>query len=899
MVTPEKRHEYLKFNDRKQAYLKGLAGWFMRAHVEKGKRTRDTIHDGDLLTFDVDYATPEWMEALLAGEILPGVALFAHTTRSHTPEEPRVRLMVPLATPLTGEMYPAACRIVGQLIDPQMQYLDKVSARVAQMMYMPTVSSDMKSRYVFYKQGGKLANWEKAIKGWETKNGSAKDIGGLPRFKGEGELREAADKAEDPLAKDGIVGTFCRTYSITELVEGKNGEDALLADYYEVTEHHQGAATRMTYLKGTTSNGAVVYDDIFVYSHHGSDPAQDKLLNAYDLARYHLSDAITDDEEAPMKDRKSIKAMNKWIPEQAAYQLQAVEERYDLEEMFSDDDDDNSWREDETDEDVIKELVGDYAATKTAEESKAELDDLSDLLGVPIETVVDVGPVRYERQQAGKPPKNWVATELELTQDGLIRSTLHNIATIVTSDPRFFRKIAFNEFSNQVVLLADIKTKSKNIPTVKCTDRERGMLWTDFYDLSIRAVIEAPNGKGKPGYGFKASDRDLVGGVKLAARNNAFHPIREKLAHHRAAGWDGVDRIKDFLHRHLGTEDSEYAAEAFRMKLMASIARVETPGCKFDYAIILEGPQGIGKSTFIKLLYGDDYFGELDCDLNKRQEVAEQVAGKWSMELPELSSLHKADHNHAKQFMRRQDDDVREAYGRTVTRLPRQCVFWGTTNDGKYLRDPTGNRSYWPLKCDGRMIDFAAVLNERDLIWRQAVVEYDQMRAKYPRGDLPLTLKGEALAAAQDRQEKARQKEQFEVWADMIEDWAVTPVAKKVVDWEFGLNPDDDFEDRRVTRVVLTDTAMKAAIFGEAREGKKSLNGFDYTAYCKMQEELLRRGYTKGRPRVQGTQQRRIIFPGAKPDDISRGYVFTGEAEPPALTEPRTDDGADDGESLI
>lgn len=906
MVTHEKLHEYQKLNDRRQAHLKGLAGWFMRARVEKGQRTRNTIQPGDILTFDVDYATPEWMEALLAGEILPGIALFAHTTRSHTPENPRVRLIVPLSTELPREKYPAASRIVGQLIDPEMQYLDKVSARIAQMMFLPTVSSDMKKHYVFYKQGGKLANWEKAITTWELKNGSATDIGGLPRFAGEGELRASVEKAEDPLTKDGIVGIFCRTYSITELVEGKNGEEPLLGEFYEVTEHNQGSATRMTYTQGTTSNGAVVYDDIFVYSHHGSDPAQDKLLNAYDLALYHLFDALSDDEEAPMKNRASIKALNKWIPEQAAYKLQMVEERYDLEEMF-DDDDDHSWQEDETDADVLNDLVGDFVATETAEAAKAELDALSELMGMPIGDVVEVGPPRYERQRAGKPPKNWVATELELTEDGLIKSTLHNIATIITSDPRFFRKIAFNEFSNQVVLLADIKTKSANIPTVKCNDKERGMLWSDFYDLTLRAIIEAPNGKGKPGYGFKASDRDLVGGVKLAAHNNAFHPIREKLARHRAAGWDGVDRIKDFLHRHLGTEDSLYAAEALRMKLMASIARVETPGCKFDYAIILEGPQGIGKSTFIKLLYGEDYFGELDCDLHKRQEVAEQVAGKWAMELPELGALYKADHNHAKQFMRRQDDDVREAYGRSVTRLPRQCVFWGTTNDGKFLRDPTGNRSYWPLKCSEGLIDFAAVLRERDLIWQQAVYEYDQMRAKYPKGDLPLTLKGEALASAQVHQEKARQKEQWEVWADMIEEWAATPVTKKIADWEFGIEPDvggpdaDADEDRMVTRTALTMVAMLRLIFGEHATDKKALNSPEYVNYCKTQDELLNnRGFERLKLRVQGDQQWYYFLSNTSDVDRSRGYIFTGGAEPLALAEQQTDDSEDDnGESLI
>ena len=108
-VTKEKRHEYLKLNDKKQAYLKGTAGWFMRAPLEKSKRTRDSIKPGDLITFDVDYATPEFMDDLVEGRILPGVCFFAHTTRSHTPEKPRARIMLPVASQLPAEQYQAAC----------------------------------------------------------------------------------------------------------------------------------------------------------------------------------------------------------------------------------------------------------------------------------------------------------------------------------------------------------------------------------------------------------------------------------------------------------------------------------------------------------------------------------------------------------------------------------------------------------------------------------------------------------------------------------------------------------------------------------------------------------------------------------------------------------------------
>ncbi|WP_164721689.1 virulence-associated E family protein [Silicimonas algicola] len=882
--TSEKFHDYLTFHDRKQAFLKGVGGWFMPAQTETGTRNKRGIQPRDLVTMDVDYATPEFQENLLAGKFVPGICLFAHSSRRHTPEKPRLRVMVIADSPIPPEQYPAVCRILSQIVDPNMEHIDKVSARVAQMMYMPTVSSNMIEHYVFYQQPGKLLDWKGMVADWETINGTAGDLSNLPRYKGEQELRESAEKAEDPLLKDSPIGTFCRAYSITELVEGKKGEPGILADYYEVVDYHEGMATRLTYIKGTTTSGAVVYDDKFVYSHHGSDPAQDQLMNAYDLVRCHLFNSADDEDDTPMKDRESVKAMNKWAGSQPGYNLQSVEDRYDLNTMFEDDDD-QSWVQQATTDEIAAELLGEGYARVMAAEAKAKRDFVSDLLGSPVEDTAEELP-RYQRQQAGKPPENWVATELELGQDGSIKSTLHNIATIITNDPRFFRKIAYNEFAQNVVLLASIKTKSKTIPPVVCSDTERGMLWVDFYNLSIRAVIEAPNGPGKAGYGFKSSDRDLVGGVALAARNNAFHPIKEKISRWRSAGWDGVDRIGTFLHRFVGCEQTEYTAMAFRMMLIASIARIETPGCKFDYALIFEGKQGIGKSTLIKVIYGSDYFGEIDCDLSNRREVAEQTSGKWALELPELSSLHKADHNAAKQFMRRQDDDVREAYGRELTRFPRQNVIWGTTNDSKYLRDPTGNRSYWPVRCEVNSIDLRGVLAERDQLWAQAVHEYDQMRRQY-NGDLPLTLTGEALREAKRLQERARQKEMWENWSEAVLDWATQPVTlatifheqerdtAELIDLPGGLS-----EDTLVQRVAFAQEHAFEAALG-LRKSPLTNNIMD-SAWEKVVSHLVEQGFIHGdtRPYVGGKRRRWVIFPAVTKEDLKRGFTSTGEAEP-------------------
>lgn len=877
-VTSEKRAEYLGLSDKRQAYLKGTAGWFMRAHVEKGKRTRNSIHPGDCITLDLDYCTPAFLEELTNGEVCPDMAFFVHTTRSHTPEKPRARMVIPLKGQVDSEDYQKASRIIRTHIDPEGVYTDKVSFRVAQMMYFPTCSKDMERHYQFYSQDGDLCDWKAIVDKWELVNGSADNLGNLPRVAGEDELRDSSEEAEDPLEKPGIVGNFCRAYSITELVEGKDGEPGLLADVYEATEYHEGAISRMTYIHGSTSNGAVVYDDKFVYSHHGSDPAQDMTLNAYDLVRCHLYSELDEkiEPDTPMAQRPSVKKMNEEIAKDPNYQSAVVEERYDLEEMFSDEDD-QDWVGDATEDDEIKALLGDVPSAEPDEPEEDEDAAISDLLGVPVQSVTGHAVSRYKRRLAEKPPKNWVATELELTKDGDAKSTLHNIATIITNDPRFFRKIAYNEFANQVVLLSDLKTKSKVVPVVECKDKERGELWQDSYDLSIRAVIEAPNGKGKPGYGFKVSDRDLVGGVKIASRSNSFHPIREEIARWRDMGRPTKPKLSTFLQRHVGAEDSEYARQVFRMMMIASVARIEDPGCKFDYAIILEGAQGIGKSTLIKLLYGEDNFGEIDVDLSERKQVAEQIAGKWVLELPELSALNKADHNEAKAFMRRQDDDVRLSYDRSVTRLPRQCVFWGSTNDRTYLRDPTGNRSWWSVKCADKPIDFAAVLRERDELWAEAVAEYDEMRRK-TNGPLPLTLTGDAIEEAKVVQESARRQEFWEEWYELVEDWIETPVRVEAIRAEMGFDADHfDEEDNEVCRVAFSETVVLESVLNVPK-GVIS----DYAkkaAWNSVLEKLQASGWEKKRTRIMGKPRRCWVHPESHTEDLFRGYFLPDETD--------------------
>ena len=857
-VTPETYREYKAMGDTRQQTLKGIAGWMMRGSIKKGEnRNRNSIQPSKLMTLDIDYATPEFVELLKAGKILPGVALIAHSTRSHTPENPRLRIIIFLEEAVSRDRYQAACRITAKAADPEMQWVDKVSFRPAQMMFMPTVSKDMKKHYVFYEQGGDLWDHEEAISQWELINGSADDIGNLPRTPGEDELREAAEFAEDPLDKKGPVGDFCRAYSITELVEGKDGEKGILSHVYAPSEWHQGAITRMTWLGGHSHNGAVVYDDKFVYSHHGTDPTADHLVNAYDLVRLHLFGDHDDkvDSDTPMKDLPSTKKMTEMLRGDQHYRIAQAESRYDIEEMLQDDD-----VEYETDDRPgASELLDGID-----DEEQVEIDDL---LGEPVDTPWSK---RKDRQRTRKtwakaPPKRWIATKLELTDDGIIKTTMPNIAYIVLYDPRFFRKVAFNLFSKSIVFVGDFKSKMELIPSFKCEDKQNGDDWQEINDLIVRTIIELPAGNGGSGYGIKVGKEMVHDAVRVAGNRNTFHPILEYLDDLRDQEPLGPpDLIERLFIDYYGCPDTRYYRDLSRLILIASVARVEEPGCKFDYAVVVEGEQGTRKSSSIMALYSQQYFGEIDGDLGNLQKTAEQIAGKWALELPELSAMHKSEANDTKAFMSRQQDDVRMVYDRNKSKFPRQCVIWGTTNDQQYLRDTTGGRRYLIVELLANMIDTDGILRDRGAIWQAAARGYDEMREEQPYGTLPLFLQGESADEAKRLQERARKTEVWEHWLEAVTDWMDEELTLTELLAENDLLADGPMHlgystDSIVVRVALTRDDVMRVVLGA--HGNVPTNAQMNTAWQSMVDAMKKMGWGHERVRVAGKQLRYLTIP--------------------------------------
>lgn len=639
--TTETAEEYPRLPKEKRDELKDHGG-FVGGWLKGGVRKNGNVISRCIGALDADNIGADDDFLGITRKALEGVEYFIYSTHKHRPEAPRYRIVILFDREVSEDEYPALMRMVARQIG--MDFFDDSTYQSNRMMYWSSCPSN---GVFFFEEGigepmtvdrylGMYADWHDTTQ-WPTSTRQSEVV------------KHSVRQQQDPLSKDGLIGAFCRTYfPITEAIH------TFLSDVYAPS----AVEGRYDYIPADSNAGVVIYDDKFVYSHHATDPACEKLLNAFDLVRIHL---FGDDDP-----KKTYKQMCDLALQQDAVKLTLDRERRERADEDFAADDDRDW----------------------------------------------TSQLRYQ-------PRSQI-----------LENSVWNLMLILNNAPDF-ANFGYNELANRVQVTGPV-------PWDRPADNK---FWRDADTAQLKALLDTRY------VSFSSRNHDVC--FAKVADDRRFHPIRDYLD--SLPPWDGECRVESLFIRCLEADDTEYVRTVTRRLFAAAVARVYQPGIKFDCLTVIDGAQGIGKSTLLKELVGDEYYSEtLSLTDMDDKTGAEKLQGYWVIEIGELAGMKKADVEKVKGFLSTTDDKYRPSYGRVVESHPRQCVVIATVNGERgYLRDITGNRRFWIIKCrqkeQARKWSFTK--EERDQIWAEAVALW--------RGGEKLYLEDTELPAAEALQREA------------------------------------------------------------------------------------------------------------------------------------------------
>lgn len=276
------------------------------------------------------------------------------------------------------------------------------------------------------------------------------------------------------------------------------------------------------------------------------------------------------------------------------------------------------------------------------------------------------------------------------------------VKPLVLKIPPIGNYIKFDQFSHQILW-------DKPAPWYKSNEE-----WSDEDAIEFKSILAEQLGMDY--------STDLIHEVAtVCASKRAFHPVRNYL---ERCQWDGVKRLDNWLSRYCGALDNEYTRFVGRKVLVAAVARVFRPGCKFDHVLVTEGTQGLGKSYMWEILAGP-WFTDAPLNIHDKSAV-EVMQGKWVIELAEMDALSKYETQTIRGFLTRTSDRCRMAYDRKAKNFPRQNIFVGSINPEQtgWLKDHTGNRRFWPVAVSS--IDLAGLKADKDNLWAEALLAFEK-----------------------------------------------------------------------------------------------------------------------------------------------------------------------------
>lgn len=320
--------------------------------------------------------------------------------------------------------------------------------------------------------------------------------------------------------------------------------------------------------------------------------------------------------------------------------------------------------------------------------------------------------------------------EPKLTHNGIIFLQYH---------PDMKCVIAYNENSCSIDLVSKTPWDDSHsaIPrTISDSDYVNAKAWLELQDMRLTL-------------------NDVKGAITSVAHKRKYNPLKSYV---NSLSWDGVKRLEGWLHTYMGVASTDYSKTVGRKFLIGAIARALKPGCKMDTMLVLEGAQGVLKSTAIEALFGRQFFTDEIHHIGSK-DASMQMQGMWGIEIAEMQAMNRAESNQIKEFITRVIDRFRPPYGSSIIESPRSCVFVGTLNpEGGYLKDATGGRRFWPVMC--HVVDIQALRHDRDQLWAEALNNY--------REGIIWWLNETENALAQNEQED---RYEGDSWSDGINDY--------------------------------------------------------------------------------------------------------------------------------
>jgi predicted P-loop ATPase len=325
---------------------------------------------------------------------------------------------------------------------------------------------------------------------------------------------------------------------------------------------------------------------------------------------------------------------------------------------------------------------------------------------------------------------SWQEMGLESSDGKLPHINLSNVSLILQRDPNFSGKIWLDTFRDKIY------------HTVRSDVSE---LWTDADTRRTAAYVQ--QSLKLP----KVSTLLMHESVQHASECNPHNSVTEWL---NSLHWNGTSRLNDWLTDTLGVEKNEYTQAVARNWPIAMVARAFQPGCKFDHMPVLEGKQGLNKTTFLEVL-GGEWYKSLPMSFGEKDFLM-AIQGAWLVEIPDMTGFSRREHSAVLATITIRVDEYRKSYGRTVESHPRIAIFAATSEKDNYLKNSNGRRRYWPLRC--KHIDLNCLRQQREQIFAEAVVRY---RAGETYWEMPETTDNEQLS-----------RTEHDAWAQKVLDWA-------------------------------------------------------------------------------------------------------------------------------